>query len=133
MADQLLCIPARLAGLGALLLLTGALLLPGSAAAQTKHCQPVVKKIYSIYEGPPFYKAKVFIVHGSRVTCAEARKIIWRSFQPGGFNGTIRGWECKSNFGGSWEREKCIREFPDREVIKSGPAKPCPSCHANRN
>jgi hypothetical protein len=131
MSARPLRFPGKTLGLLGLLLLTG-VLLPTNASAQIKHCQPIVKKIYSTYEGPPFYKAKVLIVSGSEVTCLEARKVIWRSFQPGGFNGIIRGWQCKSSIGGGGEKEKCWREDP-REVIKSGPAKPCPQCHANRN
>lgn len=123
--EQLVC-------LSAVLVSFAVLLLPGKAEAQFTTCQPIVKKIYSTYEGPPFYKAKVFIVHGGAVTCSEARKVIWRSFQPGGFNGSIRGWQCKSGIGGGGEKEKCQREDP-REVIKSGPAKPCPRCQANRS
>lgn len=115
-----------------LVLVLGAVFLPATASAQAKKCGSVVKKLY-FDEG--FYKAKVLIVSGSQVTCSEARKIIWKALVAGGYNGGIQGWQCHGFLYSDAEKEKCIRESfrGVREVIKSGPAKPCPSCHASRN
>ena len=107
-----------------------ALAVPASASASAKPCAPVVKKIYSLNQGPPFYKAKVLITSGS-VSCSEARKIIWKALQPGGFNGGINGWQCQSKSNFDPFIEKCSREDP-RQVIKSSKPKPCPGCNANQ-
>lgn len=82
--------------------------------ASFKRCGAVVKKIYPL--DPEIYKTKVFAV--GPVGCGEARRIIRRSLQPGGFNGNISGWRCESR-GGSFDRERCVKDNP-RRVVKSG-------------
>lgn len=125
---------SRKAGGGSivLMLVLGAMLGPAPAGATVKQCGSVVKRIYS-NEG--FYKAKVLIVHGGQVRCREARQVLWRALQPGGYVGNVLGWECHGFLYSTREKEKCAREGPRglREVIKSGPAKPCRTCHPNRN
>jgi hypothetical protein len=108
---------------------------PEASAASAVHCQSVVKKIYSINEGPPFYRAKVLLIHGS-VSCAQARKIVWKGLVPGGYFGTIAGWECVPK--GMYDpfAVKCARRSPqtgEREVIKSSRPKSCPSCTGNKD
>jgi len=127
-----------LAGLlagGLFLSLLGALAPQQAAAAPVTHCQPVVKKIFRLNEGPPFYRARVLIVHGS-VSCSQARKIIWKGLVAGGYFGTIAGWECDPK--GTYDpfAVKCSRHSPvtgEREVIKSSRPKQCPSCTGNKN
>jgi hypothetical protein len=120
---------------GGLVLVVSAVLLtlflaaPGAASASSaKNCGSVVKKIFALNEGPPFYKAKVLITSGE-VPCSEARRIIWKALQPGGFNARIQDWVCRAK--GLYDPfiEKCERgSGASREVIKSSKPKPCASC-----
>lgn len=128
MKQQLKRLGIGLAGLVLLFVLTSGLA-PSAASANSKPCGGIVKKIFSLNEGPPFYKAKVLITSGN-VACSEARKVIWKSLKPGGFNGVLNGWRCASEGAYDPHIEKCEREDP-RRVIKSSKPKPCRSCHRN--
>jgi hypothetical protein len=107
---------------------------PGTADAAVVHCRSVVKKIYSLNEGePPFFKAKVIVVDG-RVDCETARRIIWKTLVPGGYYGTINSWDCIPKGGSEPFSVKCARRSPitgEREVVKSGRPRSCPSCAAD--
>jgi hypothetical protein len=94
-------------------------------AAQVKKCGSVVKMIYR----GVFHKAKV-LVPTRNVSCAEARRTIWRALVPGGFWGSINGWRCVPK--GSYEPfvEKCFKDRP-RRVIKGSKPKRCSSCRRN--
>ena len=107
----------------------GVMAVPGMASAQATRCGAVVKKLVA-YPRAEFYKAKVFT--NGQVPCGQARRIIWRAIQPGGYDGGIAGWQCQSKGNYDPLAEKCARQVGGvRRVAKSSKPRYCRRCHRN--